>query len=354
MQSSPRCRENLVASGLQKDSFEEMKRAQQFHGHWSLIKLVVLVSIMSIPAQGFQSTNMGSRANKMIQNPAIGSILFAQKQDTVATRKRKQKNRKNSLSESKSRKGLSESDLRQHVSAQYVNGPGGILRPTVAKQRRRERQRNEVDEHIKQLHKLDRHPALVLNADYQPISYLPLSMWHWQEAIKAVFSGKVTVVDIYPDVVIRAANLEIPLPSVIALNEYVKQPNNRPAFTKKNVFLRDQYTCQYCSHRFHTRDLSLDHVMPRSMGGILSWENVVTSCRKCNGKKGSLTVNQLRSVGMRLLREPYTPTQFQLHNIAGRMLPKKVPSAWAPYLGLANDSSATINPEEGLMFEDIH
>jgi hypothetical protein len=72
---------------------------------------------------------------------------------------------------------------------------------------------------------LDRHPALLLNADYQPMSSLPLSLWHWQEAVKAVFSGKVTVVDTYPNVLIRAANLEVPLPSVIALTEYVPQFN---------------------------------------------------------------------------------------------------------------------------------
>lgn len=59
----------------------------------------------------------------------------------------------------------------------------------------------------------------------KPISYLPLSTWNWQESIKAVFSGKVTVVDVYPGVMIRAANLEIPLPSVIALNEYAPRPN---------------------------------------------------------------------------------------------------------------------------------
>lgn len=91
------------------------------------------------------------------------------------------------------------------------------------------------------LRNLDRHPALVLNADYQPLSYLPLSLWHWQEAVKAVFNGKVTVVDVYPDVSIRAASLQVPLPSVIALTDYVspKYMSHTPAFTKRNVFLRD-------------------------------------------------------------------------------------------------------------------
>lgn len=100
---------------------------------------------------------------------------------------------------------------------------------------------------------------------------LPLSLWSWQDAVKAIFSGKVTVVDVYPDVTIRTTSLEIPLPSVIALNEYVPVGHKSPAFTRRNVFLRDDYKCQYCRQRFHTNDLSLDHVVPRSTGGVLSW-----------------------------------------------------------------------------------
>ena len=103
------------------------------------------------------------------------------------------------------------------------------------------------------------------------MAYLPLSLWTWQDAVKAIFSGKVTVVDVYPEATIRANNFEIPLPSVIALNEYVPIKHSRPAFTRRNVFLRDEYKCQYCNERFHTSDLSLDHVHPRCMGGQLNW-----------------------------------------------------------------------------------
>lgn len=103
------------------------------------------------------------------------------------------------------------------------------------------------------------------------MSYLPLSVWTWQEAIKAVLSGKATVVETYPDKKIRAASFEIPLPCVISLNEYVPAGNKRPSFTRRNVFLRDEYKCQYCTNRFQTSDLSLDHVVPRCMGGVLSW-----------------------------------------------------------------------------------
>jgi 5-methylcytosine-specific restriction endonuclease McrA len=119
-------------------------------------------------------------------------------------------------------------------------------------------------------------PALVLNADYQPLSFTPLSLWSWQEAVKAVFRGKVTVVDVYENAVIRGVSLEIPLPSVIALNEYVSNHKSIPAFTKRNVYLRDEYRCQYCNGEFFSQnDLSIDHVHPRCKGGRLNWENAV-------------------------------------------------------------------------------
>ena len=105
----------------------------------------------------------------------------------------------------------------------------------------------------------------------QPLSVLPLSIWSWQETIKGVFSGKVAVVDVYPNISVSAVNVDVPLPSVVALTEYVRQPSQRPAFTRRNVFLRDEYTCQYCKKRYMTRDLSLDHVTPRCVGGRLEW-----------------------------------------------------------------------------------
>ncbi|CAB9515811.1 HNH endonuclease [Seminavis robusta] len=184
------------------------------------------------------------------------------------------------------------------------------------------------------LNELNRYPALILNADYQPMSYLPLSVSHWQEAVKLIFSGKVAVVDVYEGVTIRAASIEVPLPSVIALNEYVPQCSHKPAFTRRNVFLRDEYTCQYCNDPFTTKDLSIDHVVPRSMGGVLNWENAVTSCLKCNGRKGSMLLSDLKSVGMRLQTKPRAPTRHELAIKAGRMLPhRKFHPTWQPYLG---------------------
>lgn len=192
------------------------------------------------------------------------------------------------------------------------------------------------------LRELQRHPALVLNADYQPLRLLPLSMWSWQEAVKSVFSGKVVVVDVYPDISVRAANLVMPVPSVVALREYAPSAQKaRPAFTRRNVFLRDGYRCQYCRGLFRTPDLSLDHVEPRCMGGKLTWDNTVTSCRKCNGRKGSLRVSELSSIGMTLSSKPRIPSSYELAMEANKFVPRgKVHPTWAPFLGMC------FNPDE--------
>ena len=107
-------------------------------------------------------------------------------------------------------------------------------------------------------------PVLVLNADYRPLSYFPLSVWSWQEAIKAVFLDRVAIVSEY-DRVVRSPSVQIRLPSVIALKEYIP-PKRRPAFTRFNVFLRDRFACQYCGENFPSHELTFDHVIPRSRG----------------------------------------------------------------------------------------
>ena len=118
------------------------------------------------------------------------------------------------------------------------------------------------------------YPALVLNADFRPLSYFPLSLWSWQEAVKATLMGRVNTVAEY-DRVIRSPNLEIPLPSVVSLKEYVR-PAARPAFTRFNVFLRDRFTCQYSGQRLPAHELTFDHVIPKSRQ---------LSCRKLGGNE---------------------------------------------------------------------
>src|SRR5687768_7172575 len=105
-------------------------------------------------------------------------------------------------------------------------------------------------------------PALVLNADYRPLSYYPLSLWPWQEAVKAVFLERVDVVAEYNHHV-HSPSMAMKLPSVICLREYIAQ-DRPPAFTRFNVFLRDGFACQYCGSG---DDLTFDHLLPRSKGG---------------------------------------------------------------------------------------
>lgn len=170
-------------------------------------------------------------------------------------------------------------------------------------------------------------PALVLNADFRPLSYFPLSLWPWQEAIKAVFLDRVNVVHEYEREV-HSPTRSVRLPSVISLKEYTPTVR-RPAFTRFNVFLRDRFRCQYCGERFPVHDLTFDHVVPRSRGGRTSWENVVAACGPCNLRKANRTP---REAVMPLVREPLRPTHFQLQDMGRRFPPNFLHESWRDFL----------------------
>ncbi|MCB8819720.1 HNH endonuclease [Microvirga rosea] len=167
-------------------------------------------------------------------------------------------------------------------------------------------------------------PALVLNADYRPLSYYPLSIWCWQDAIKAVFLDRVNIVSEY-DKVVRSPSFEIRLPSVISLKTYVK-PSRNPAFTRFNVFLRDRFTCQYCGTH---EDLTFDHVVPRSKGGQTTWENVVAACAPCNLRKGD---RMPHDVEMWPRQSPFAPTLHDLHSNGRLFPPNYLHDSWLDYL----------------------
>ncbi len=174
---------------------------------------------------------------------------------------------------------------------------------------------------------LDNCSALVLNADFRPLSYFPLSLWSWRDTIKAVFLDRVNVLAEY-EVAVRSPTFEMALPSVIALKEFVP-PAKRPAFTRFNVFLRDKFECQYCDSRFPPQDLTFDHVIPRSRGGRTTWENVVTSCGTCNLSKG----NKMPAVaGMRPTHTPAEPTVYQLQDHGRAFPPNFLHESWGDYL----------------------
>jgi 5-methylcytosine-specific restriction endonuclease McrA len=167
-------------------------------------------------------------------------------------------------------------------------------------------------------------PALVLNADYRPLSYYPLSLWSWQDAVKAIFLDRVNVVSNYERVV-RSPGFELPLPSVVCLKTYVK-PVRQPAFTRFNVFLRDRFTCQYCGAH---DELTFDHVVPRSRGGRTTWDNVVAACAPCNLRKGGHLPAQ---AGMVPHQAPFQPTVHDLHRNGRLFPPNYLHESWLDYL----------------------
>jgi 5-methylcytosine-specific restriction endonuclease McrA len=167
-------------------------------------------------------------------------------------------------------------------------------------------------------------PALVLNADYRPLSYYPLSLWSWQDSLKAVFLDRVNIVSEY-ETVVRSPTTEFRLPSVVSLKTYVK-PSRNPAFTRFNVFLRDKFACQYCGS---PDDLTFDHVLPRSKGGQTTWENVVAACSPCNLAKGGHLAHVVK---MFPKQKPFCPTVTQLHANGRLFPPNYLHQSWMDYL----------------------
>ena len=167
-------------------------------------------------------------------------------------------------------------------------------------------------------------PALVLNADFRPLSYYPLSLWPWQEVVKAVFLERVDVVAHY-DQEVHSPSLTMKLPSVISLRDYVHQ-DRPPAFTRFNVFLRDSFACQYCGS---PDDLTFDHLIPRSKGGRTTWENIVTACARCNLTKGGRTPHEAH---MHPRHKPRRPSAYELQERGRRFPPHHLHESWLDYL----------------------
>lgn len=161
-------------------------------------------------------------------------------------------------------------------------------------------------------------PVLILNGDYQPLSKYPLSLNSMKKVLKSLLKGRISVVKEYDDT-ITVQNKEMKLPKVVVLKKYVNV-SHKPKFSRKNVYLRDDYTCQYCGKKFKTEDLTFDHVIPRCKGGTTTWENIVTACRECNGRKGGKTLEESH---MNLIHKPFIPTMGHLEKISSHYKPTK-------------------------------
>ena len=172
--------------------------------------------------------------------------------------------------------------------------------------------------------------VLLLNADYNVLSVNPLSTISWQNAMKLQFTDAIDIIDYYDEWVVHSAFDTMPVPSVIALKEY-RNFNRRVKFTLKNLFLRDDYTCQYCQEKFHGDDLTKDHVKPRSLGGKPNWENIVSCCSPCNHRRGN-------AESIRPIRAPFVPSIREINAKIKNSRIHASHESWVPFLEYFWDS----------------
>ena len=164
-----------------------------------------------------------------------------------------------------------------------------------------------------------KHSVLVLNQNYEAISICTV-----RRAFLLVFLKKAEMIDALDGEYFRSSLQVFEIPSIIRLKNYVKVPHRKVALSRTNIFKRDGERCVYCGT---TKDLTIDHVIPRSKGGTESWENLVTACHSCNSKKGNRTPEE---AGMTMLSKPFKPSYiFFMKDFNG-----KIRESWKPFLFL--------------------
>jgi 5-methylcytosine-specific restriction endonuclease McrA len=161
-------------------------------------------------------------------------------------------------------------------------------------------------------------PVLVLNANFEPINICST-----RRAIGLILNDKATLV-LNGRGEIKTVSRTFPRPSVIRLDHMIKRPRPHVRLTKREVLRRDDYTCQYCGQ--HVSYLTIDHVIPRHLGGRHTWENLVAACPSCNHRKGGRTLDQVQ---MRLLHPPHEPPASATY-IFGRHLKNNL--EWLPFV----------------------
>lgn len=187
-------------------------------------------------------------------------------------------------------------------------------------------------------------PTLVLNKGWMPVNIIPA-----YRAVCLTFSGKAKIIDPSLDFqqfnwsdwsdlrpqadeqAIRAGeDLSFRIPWVILLKKYDKYHDRGVNFSRRELYRRDDFQCQYCGGRPGSKELSVDHIIPRSQGGQTTWENCVVACVECNAKKADLSLKQ---TGMKLLRKPYKPRHKLYRGTRQRM-----PEAWESWEHLISEA----------------
>lgn len=168
---------------------------------------------------------------------------------------------------------------------------------------------------------LDAPRVLVLNAGYEPLGLTSV-----RRGVLLVQSGRAEVVS-PSGRYLRTPTRPYPIPSVVRLYRMIRRPPGRLSLSRKNVYRRDRYTCQYCGRT--GVELTLDHVIPKSRGGKTTWENLVTACKECNTKKGNRTPEE---AGMRLLKRPRAPLYFEV--IVLGLDARELPEDWRDFIAV--------------------
>ena len=160
--------------------------------------------------------------------------------------------------------------------------------------------------------------VLCINASYEPVNIITV-----RRAIIMVSKG-VALVEEVSQYLVRTSRISIPVPNVIRLVRYRRVPRQNRSASRKGILLRDGFTCQYCRSKLPAGDLTLDHVVPRSRGGLSTWENLVACCFECNNRKSNRTPLE---AGMTLVKQP---RQISIH--AKHKLLRGDERAWDRYL----------------------
>lgn len=164
---------------------------------------------------------------------------------------------------------------------------------------------------------MDGSRVLVLNYDFSPIAVCSV-----QRAFLLMFLDKAEMLANVEGGALHTIDRSFPMPAVIRLQRYIPLPYKGVILTRQNIFKRDDYTCQYCGVQ---KDLTIDHVVPRSRNGASSWTNLVTACKRCNARKGNFTPE---GAGLRLRKKPEKPTYLDFLRYHSGLFQKE----WGPYL----------------------
>lgn len=189
--------------------------------------------------------------------------------------------------------------------------------------------------------------CLVLGVDYQPLTLVPLSVISWDKALSKVYKGNATVVEEYDDWILRSQTMTVKVPAIIALTNK-RKVRHKVRLSRYNILLRDDFTCQFCGDKYHifdNKNLTKDHVIPKSKGGPSTWNNLVAACSDCNFEKGDRNI-------MKPKKPAYKPDYWELAAKSDKHPIKIKHPSWALYLGRSEDKVILVGRNQALVDDE--